>query len=231
MAEHSAFDKLHVDESNKADLGGLLEQFNLPPAFIALVRKHQKAIYIVLGIVTVLVVTWALYGAHVEKKLAESSSALAVAQKLEGEERLQALEKVVGEYSGTGSAIWAKIEIGRYHMEKGEFSTALQHYLAIRSDIDTGNPLYHLVTFGIAQANEALDKFDEAVAEYETLKTVAGYESIGYTGTAGIFEVQGNLERAINEYEQYLGTLDGNISGNPERLYIDAKISALKAQM
>ena len=231
MSEHSAFDKLHVDERDKADLGGLLEQLNLPPVLVAFVRRNQKTIYVVLGIVAVIVVVWSLYGSHVEKKRIASSSALAIAQKLDGEDRLSALENVVKEFSGTGSAIWAKVEIGRYFMEKKDFATALQYYQTIRSEVETDNPLYHLVTFGIAQADEALAKFDEAAAEYGALKAVTGYESIGYNGSARIYEVQGNLERAVNEYEQYMGTLTGSSANNPEKLYIEAKLTALKAQM
>jgi predicted negative regulator of RcsB-dependent stress response len=231
MSEHSAYDKLHVDERDKADLGGVLEQLNLPPTFVAFVRRNQNAIYIGLSIVTVLVVVWSLYDAHIEKQRTASSSALALAQKLDGEKRLSALEDVVEEYSGTGSALWAKVEIGRYYMENSDFATALQYYQTIRSEVETDNPLYQLVTFGIAQADEALAKFDEAIAEYGTLKTVTGYESIGYNGTGRIYEVQGNLERAVNEYEQYMGTMTGSSANNPEKLYIEAKLSALKAQM
>lgn len=231
MAENSAFDKLHVDERDKADLGGLLEQLNLPPVFVAFVRRNQKAIYIILGIVAVIVVVVSLYSSHIEKKRTASSSALALAQKLEGEERLNALNNVVDEYSGTGSALWAKVELGRYFMEKKDFSTALQYYQTIRNEVETDNPLYNLVTFGIAQAEEALAKFNEAITEYGTLKAVTGYESIGYNGSARIYEVQGNLERAVNEYEQYMGTLAGSSSSNPEKLYIEAKLTALKAQM
>lgn len=231
MSEHSAYDKLHVDERDKADLGGVLEQLNLPPTFVTFVRRNQKSIYIGLSVVAVCVVVWSLYDAHIEKKRTESSSALAVAQKFDGEKRLSALENVVEEFSGTGSALWAKVEIGRHYMENADFATALQYYQSIRGEVEPDNPLYQLVTFGIAQADEALAKFDEAIAEYGTLKTVIGYESIGYNGTARIYEVQGNLERAINEYEQYMGTMTGSSANNPEKLYIEAKLSALKAQM
>ena len=62
MAEHSAFEKLHVEERDKADLGGVLEQLNLPPTFVQFVRKHQKTIYIIIGIITIVVIVWALYG-------------------------------------------------------------------------------------------------------------------------------------------------------------------------
>lgn len=231
MSEHSAFDKLHVDEREKADLGGILEQFNLPPNVIEFVRKHQRTIYITLSVIAVVVVFYSLYSSHLDKQRTESSSALSMAQQLEGDMRLQALDKVVAEYSGTGSATWANIEIARYYMEKSDFETALQRYTTIREDISANNSLTYLVTFGIAQAKEALGQFDQAASEYQSLKNVQGFESIGYTGTARIYEVQGNLEKAVNEYQQYLSTLGASNVNSAERQYINAKISAIKAQM
>lgn len=231
MSEHSAFEKLHVEERDKADLGGVLEQLNLPPTFVQFVRKHQKIIYITIGIVAIVVIVWALYGSYAEKRRIESSSALALAQKLEGEERLASLANVAEEYSGTGSGTWASIEIARYHMENDDFEEALQSYLTIRESIDSDNPLNNLVTFGVAQAYESMENYDSAALEYEKLKNIKGYENIGYTGVARIFEVQGKLDRAVNEYEQYMGTLPGSLSDNLEKRYISEKLSALKAQL
>lgn len=231
MADHSAFEKLHVEEREKADLGGVLEQLNLPPTFVEFVRKHQKIIYITIGVIAIVVIVWALYGSYVDKRRAESSSALAQAQKLEGGERLSSLESVANEYSGTGSGIWARIEIARYYMENDDFDKALQSYLTIRESIESDNPLNNLVTFGVAQAHESMENYDSAALEYEKLKKIKGYENIGYTGVARIFEVQGNLEKAINEYEQYMGTFPGSSANNPEKRYISEKLSALKAQL
>lgn len=230
MSEHSAFEKLHVDDRDKADLGGLLEQLNLPPVFVQYVRKHQKAIYIILAVITIAVVAWALYDSYTDKKIVESNSALAVALKLENEEKLQALQAVLEDFSGTEAAIWAKVEIGRYHVKKNEMDKALEQYSAVRNEISDDNPLTYLLTFGIAQAAEALNNYDKAIAEYDSLKQIKGYEGIAYNGTARIYEVQGNIERAVNEYEQYLGSLPGGLDSNPEKLYISEKITTLKAQ-
>lgn len=231
MADHSAFEKLHVEERDKADLGGVLEQLNLPPTFVEFVRKHQKTIYIAIGIIAIVVIVWALYGSYVDKRKTESSSALALAQKLEGKERLRSLENVATEYSGTGSGIWARIEIARHYMENDDFEKALQSYLTIRESIESDNPLNNLVIFGVAQAHESMGNYDNAAVEYEKLKKIKGYENLGYTGVARIFEVQGKLERAINEYEQYIGTFPGSSETNLEKRYISEKLSALKAQL
>ena len=230
MADHRAFEKLHVEEQEKADLGGLLEQLNLPPAFVEFVRKHQKTIYITIGVIAIVVIIWALYGSYVENRRVASSSALAQAQKLEGEERFAALENVAEEFSGTGAGIWAKVEIARNYLENNDFESGLQSYVAVRESIDGDNPLYNLVIFGIAQAQESLGNYDDAIVEYEKLKRVMGYEGIGHTGVARVYEVQGKLDRAINEYEQYMGTLPGSLADNLEKRYVAEKLSALKAQ-
>jgi predicted negative regulator of RcsB-dependent stress response len=233
MSERSAFEKIHVDERDKADLGGVLEQLNLPPSVVAFVRKYQKIIFILLGLISVVVIVWALYGSYAEKRIAESSSALAVAEKLAGEKKIAALTDVVEDFSGTDSALWAKIELARYATKQEELENALQHYTEVHEEIKKTNPLYPLVTFGIAQTHESLGNYESALQDYTTLKNISGYENIGYNGTARIYEVQGNKESAINEYEQYLGILSGDVtgSGTGEKEYIMEKILRLKASL
>ena len=51
MSERSAFEKIHVEESEKADLGGVLEQMNLPPAVVTFVRENKRLVQI--GIATI----------------------------------------------------------------------------------------------------------------------------------------------------------------------------------
>ncbi len=231
MSERSPFEKIHVDERDKADLGGVLDQLNLPPAVIDFVRRNQKSIFIIIGVVSVIVVVWALYGSYVDNRRAESSTALTVAKNLEDEKRKEALEQVAVDYSGTDAANWAKIELARDAIQNNNLEKALQHYGEVSEDISTTNPLYPLITFGLAQVQESLAHYDEAIQQYTTLKNITGYESIGYNGTARIYEIQGNIQSAINEYEQYRGTLSGDSTGTGEHAYITEKISRLKASM
>ncbi len=231
MAGESAFEKIHVDESEKADLGGVLEQLNLPPTFVQFVRKNQRSIYIVLGIVVTIVVVWALYDSYIEKRINASSSALAVTRKLSGEEKIKSLQSLMKDFSGTESALWAKVEIAWHYIENGNFTTAIEEYSIARKELKESNPLYALVTYGLAQAQEGNNSLDEAIKEYSLLKTIKGYENIGYTGVARINEVQGKPEEAIKEFEQYLGILIGEDPNNPEKAYVTEKITRLKATM
>jgi predicted negative regulator of RcsB-dependent stress response len=229
MSEHNAFNKIHVDERDKADLGGVLDQLNLPPAFIEFVRRNQKTIYIVLGLLATAVVVWALYGSYVEKRQVESSNALMAAEKLEGADKVNALQQVANDFSGTDSALWAKVGLARYSIENEDYQKALQQYTEIRGSLPKGSPMYPLVTFGIAQAQEFLDDYQAALQEYTLLKNTTGYENIGYSGSARLHELQQNIEAAINEYEQYLAILDEGGSRAPERAYVTEKLTRLKA--
>lgn len=231
MAEENAFEKIHVDESEKADLGGVLEQLNLPPTAVQFVRKNQRTISLVLALITAVVVIWALYDSYLERKTRESSSALAVARKLSDDALIKSLEGVEKNFSGTDSALWASIEIARYHVDKKEFEKASAKYTEVRTNVKVTNPVYPLVTFGLAQAEEAQKNFSEALQEYSILKTTKGYESLGYSGAARIFEVQNDKEAAIKELEQYIGILMGESPTSPEKAFIDEKISRLKAAM
>jgi len=231
MADKSAFEKIHVDEREKADLGGVLEQLNLPPGVVEFVRTHQRSIYVILSIIAVVVVVWSLYGSYAEKKLTAASSALATAQDLQGEEKITALAQVAEEYAGTDPARWARIELARQAQKDGDSEEALRLYETVRRSLDQENSLYPLVIFGIAQAEEAAQKYEKALDEYQALKNIAGYESIGYNGAARIYEIQGKTEQAINQYEQYLGALDGDAAGSGERAYILEKLNRLKASL
>jgi predicted negative regulator of RcsB-dependent stress response len=229
MAEQNAFDKLHVDEREKADLGGVLDQLNLPPSFVEFIKKNQKIISITLGIISVAVIVWALYGSYAEKKMEESNAALVSAQQLSDGEYVTALQNIIQSYSGTDAATWAQVKLGRYYIEQEAYDKALLQYTTARSTVNDKNSLSMLLTSGIAQVQEALENYEEAIHEYNSLKKIPGYESIAYSGVARIHEIQGDLATAIHEYEQYLGTMTGTPATNPEKAYILEKISNLKA--
>lgn len=231
MAEQNVFEKIHVDESEKADLGGVLEQLNLPPSVVDFVRKNQRTIYICLGVIAAVVVVWSLYGSYVEKKINESSSALSLALKSDEGAKITSLQEVINNFSGTDAATWAKIEIAQSYSSDSRFDQSLNQYADVRKDVTVKDPLYPLITFGIAQAEEALGNLENALREYTSLQSYIGYEGIGYTGAARIFEVQEKYSEAIRELEKYQGVLIGDNVNSPEKIYIENKIIALKGLM
>jgi len=230
MAERSAFDKLHIEESEKADLGGVLEQLNLPPAVVTFVRENKRLVQISIALVVICIVSWALYDSHRETKIENGYSALAMAMESEGAKKIQALESVAQEYEGTDSSLWANITIGHEQIENREFDQAINTYNAIRADVKQTSPLYNLLSAALAQAYEAAGHNNKAVAEYSYLKQQQGYENIGYSGIARIHELNGEKQQALDVYEDYLATLT-NVRDRNQKMLIEEKIARIKATL
>lgn len=231
MAEQNVFEKLHVEEKDKADLSGVLEQLNLPPAIVDFVRKHQKMIYISLGVIATAVVIWSFYGSYIENKRAKSSSALTLALEQDGQNRIEALSHVASDFSGTDSALWANIELAQAFIEQNNLEGALQKYGQVRKSISTEDILYPLVSYGIAQVNEMLAQHSLALEEYSALKNIQGYESIGYLGVSRIHEIQQNYDAAVKQLEEYQGILISENPSAPEKDFLSSRIDLLKAKM
>ena len=60
MAEGNVFDKRHVDEREKNDLGGVLEQLNLPPAVVTFVRENKRLVQLSVAVIIIVVVVFSL---------------------------------------------------------------------------------------------------------------------------------------------------------------------------
>ncbi|MDD3814355.1 MAG: tetratricopeptide repeat protein [Desulfocapsaceae bacterium] len=229
MAGQSAFDKQRIQESSYSDSSGLLEHLNLPPVVIRFVKKNKKNLQIGTIVVAVVVVSLTLYSSYRSNRIQKASAALSVAMQTSVPERHQALVAVANDYSGTPSAHWAKAELAHELMKDGKFKEAAEQYGAVRKKINASNPLFALLTFGLAQANEAAGAFDAAILEYKALQKIAGYEGEGFTGLARINEAQGNMKEAIAVYEEYLSTFTGQNQNDPAKIAVDEKIARLKA--
>ena len=227
MAGESAFDKRHVEPSTLDNVEGLLEHLNLPPAAISYIRKNKTMLQIVIGLVISTVVVWSLYGSYREQRIEKASSALAMALKANPAEKSASLQKVVADFSGTSSAIWAKVELAHLDMQNTKFTDAEQKYATINNDLDKEDPLYALTLFGIAQAQEANHDYKKAADTYGKLKDIGGYQTIGYTGMARIQETEGETAKAIETLNGYLATLNTETAG-ADTTFIEEKIARLK---
>lgn len=230
MAGESAFNKRHVEPSTLSDVEGLLEHLNLPPAAIKYIREHKKTLQIVAGLVLVLVVGLAVYDSYRDKRIEAAASALAVAQQKGPEEKAGALEKVVSDFSGTTSALWAGVELAHLDMQTGKFAEAADKYQKIRNDLDASDPLFALTIFGVAQAREANNDYPEAFAAYQELKEIDGYQTIAYTGMARIQESQGKTDDALKTLTEFLATLTDKPATDPGKQLVEEKIARLKAR-
>ncbi len=229
MAKEDIFDKEWVDERDKNNLEGLLEQLNLPPAVVKFVKENKRLVQAIAAAVIVIVVAWALYGTYRDHRLEKSSEALSAALELEGQTRLDKLAEVEDEFSGTSSALWAQINGAQELLKISKMAEANGKFKAVQQEIGKSSLLQPLVSLGIAQSAEALKNYEEAAAEYRKLVDVEGYQDIGYLGTARVHEQQGNKDKALEIYENYLTTIEP--AAALQRAMIEEKIAGIKASM
>lgn len=231
MASESAFNKRLTAETTIDKVEGLLEHFNLPPKVIITIRRHLRIIQIIIAVMVAAIVFASLYSSYREKQRDDASSALARAMKQPEDGKAAALRKVSEEYSSTSSALWAKVELAHLAMQNGSYADAGDKYRKILVDVNKKNPLYPLVLFSLAQSLEADKKFPDAEKEYDILKGFKGYEYIAYTGMSRLEEVQGNLEKAIAVYNNFLLSIGNDSSFAQVKEQVDGKIARLKARL
>ncbi len=231
MASESAFNKRLAADTTFDKVEGLLEHFNLPPKVISFIRANLRMFQVGVVVIVTTIVFTSLYGSYREKLREEAASALAKAMQQGKEVQAEALRKVSLDYSSTPSALWAKVEIAHLDMQNGSFAEAADKYRKIRAEIPATSPLNPLVLFSLAQSLEAEKKFSDAAKEYDLLKSFKGYESIAYSGMGRIEEVQGNNEKAIAVYNNFLISMAGDPSFAQAKEQIDGKIARLKARL
>jgi predicted negative regulator of RcsB-dependent stress response len=228
MAKEDIFEKEHVDEREKNNLEGLLEQMNLPPAAVKFVKENKRLVQAGIAILVIAVVTWALYGSYRDNQIKKSTEALFSAQELSGQQMLDKLAEVEKDFGKTDAGLWAGINTAQELMKNGNMVEAQQKFSEVRNDITTASALWPLVTVGIAQSAEAAGDFQRAVSEYESLMDLEGYKDIGFLGSARLLELQGNSEQALELYESYLVELGQ--SAALQKAVVEEKIARLKAE-
>ena len=230
MASESAFNKRLTAETTIDKVEGLLEHFNLPPKVIAFIRGNLKVIQISVGVIVAAIVFTSLYGSYRERLREEASSALAKAMQETKEGQVAALNKVSEEYGSTSSALWAKVGLAHLALQNGSYAEASEKYRKILSDLSRSNSLYPLILFELAQALEADKKLSEAAKEYDLLKGFKGYEHIAYSGMGRLEEIQGNIEKAVAIYNNFLLSIGNDTSLAQAKEQIEGKIARLKAR-
>lgn len=230
MSEKSAFNQSQVTENAYTETSGVIDQLNLPPGVVRFLRNNKRILQITGVIVVVAVVTGSLYNSYRIKRLENGASSLAISMDATGEDKIKALEHVVADASGTPSALWAATELGHLAMKEGEYKKAGGHYAGVRDKISKSNPMYGLVIFAVAQADEAGKNYQEASTTYAVLKGIDGYKDEGYMGMARVLEAQGEKEQAVAVYEEYLGSFLGEAQNERATRMIQEKIIRLRVQ-
>jgi predicted negative regulator of RcsB-dependent stress response len=230
MSERSAFDQNQVAEEAHTETSGVLDQLNLPDGAVKFLRKNKRILQVTAVVVTVLVVTVSLYSSYRTNRLESAASQLSLSLAAEGDAKTQALEQVVIDFSGTPSALWASIELGHMAMKDKQYKKASEYYSQTREKTSPSNPMYGLLTFGVAQAEEAGKNYEAASVNYRTLKGVEGYKDEGYLGMARVLEAQGENAKAVGVYEEYLGSFLGESQNERATEKIQEKITRLRLQ-
>ncbi len=230
MADESVFNKKLTAETNMDKVEGLLEHLNLPPKAIDFIRLNQRIIQIAIAVIVIAVVFWSLYGSYRENIREEASTALSTAMQTDQAGKAAALQGVIDKYAGTSSALWARVELAHLDMKNGSYGDAAKKYTAILPDVKASNPLHPLVVFGLGQALEGEKRFADAMKQYDLLKDIKGYEQIAYTGMGRIEEAQGNIDKAIAIYNDFLLFMGEDAAYSQDQAEIKAKVARLKAQ-
>ncbi len=230
MSEPSAFNIKTVEEQAYSETSGLLDQLNLPPGAVRFIRDNKKAIQITAAVIIVAVVVGSLYRSYRVKRLENAASSLALALSVEGDARAQGLQQVADDFSGTPSALWATTELGHQAMKDALYKQAIGHYSQVRDKISASNPMYGLLSYAIAQANEAGKSYEAAAAAYSDLKEIDGYKDEGYRGMARVLEAQGQNDKALAVYQEYMGSFLGENHDEQAKKIIMEKITRLRVQ-
>jgi DNA-binding SARP family transcriptional activator len=60
----------------------------------------------------------------------------------------------------------------------------------------------------LAQSYELLSQYDQAIAQYNTLKKTAGFKEEAHLALGRIYIAKDQVPQARNEYEELLGTME-----------------------
>lgn len=230
MSERSAFDQNLVSESAYVEPSGVLDQLNLPPGAVRFIRTNKRILQITGAVVVVGVIVGALYQSYHSSRLENAASSLSISMEADGGDRITALKHVATKFDGTPSALWATVELGHLAMKDKLYKEAGQYYSQVLDKVSSSNPMFGLLTFGVAQAEEAGKDYDAASVSYSALKEIDGYKDEGFMGMARVLEAKGENEKAFVVYEEYLGSILGEEQNPQMTRMIQEKMNRIRVQ-
>lgn len=203
MAEQNAFDRKTIEMNTMAESEGLLEQFNLPPAFIKFLRNNSRTIWIVISCVAVVVVAASLYDSYRARTLDKAASSLdAALQDTDNTEKM--LKGVAEEFGSTPSATWAKISLVKLYQDEKQYDKAVALLVEIEADSSLDPLVKPLVTYKLAALYEEQGAMEKALGAYTVLSGMQGFEADAYKAMGRVQESLGNKDQAVSMYQQYI---------------------------
>ncbi|MFA6499452.1 MAG: tetratricopeptide repeat protein [Desulfurivibrionaceae bacterium] len=180
---------------------GLLEELNLPPKAILFIRNNKRNILIGLLCCVVAIMGWSSLSYYFARQNDRAAVLLAEAiGQGAPEQRKVLLRKVLDEYGRTGSAMWAKVELGHMAFDAQQYDEAIKVYLEARDDLAKSSPVFPLVQMNLAQAYENKNGLPEALAAYQSLADSKGFAEESYLAMARIYELQKDLPKVKEMY-------------------------------
>lgn len=207
-----------------------MEELNLPPGFIAFVRKNSRELQIGLICVVILVLSWVFYDYYTQTQEMKGASLLTSGLQTEStEERAQVLENVIRDYGRTDAARWSKLELAHIDYREGRFEAAAAKYKEILDDLPEASSLAPLTRLNLAQSYEEAGRYDEAIAQYNLLSKSSGFTNQAYSGLGRMYMVKEDTAQARKAYESLLASLGEDASDPVLRSQVEAKLALLDA--
>jgi len=181
----------------------IFDELNLPADVAAFLRANMGAIKIGAIVLAVLLVGWSGYDYYATTRTEQSSALLASAlHEQDDANQKKMLTEVVGNYSGTDAARWARLELAHIDEKAANFADAAEQYRQVLAGLDEESPIAPLVHYALAQALEQNKEPDQAVAQYQKLAQAVPYADIAYLAQARIYENKGETDKAREAYER-----------------------------
>ena len=209
MSAQSLFSKKNIKSQQPDTRTGIMEEMNLPPGFIAFIRKNSRNLQIGLISIVVLVLAWVFYDYYTELQENNAASLLASAIQTEAiEERVQVLQNVIVDYSGTEAARWSKLELAHLDYQEGRFDAAVAKYEEVLARTPADSFLMPLARMNLGQSYEEIGQYDQAIAQYNLLKKSIGFEEEAHFALGRIYKAKDEPAQARKEYENILSGMD-----------------------
>ncbi|HHL35686.1 MAG TPA: tetratricopeptide repeat protein [Desulfobulbaceae bacterium] len=213
MANQSAFDPNHIKETAVSETSGLLDELNLPPAFIDFLRKNQRTLWFMIAVIAIVVTAVSLYGSYRTYRENKATAAMDAAMQADSDHQVDLLNKVVQDFTSTPTEHWARIELAQISIKNGKPAEAILQLQKVNKEVEAKNPLKPLVLFKLAGLYEETKNYQAALARYQELTAVSGFEADARYALGRVYAALHKNAEAVTAYQQYLSLTEKSPAG------------------